>query len=128
MQKKYLIIENGNYENLSTEELDEVIYDLNLKLTKLIEMQNATDFSIIIAKPLDLCFAEVPLLLKNTYSNITLECILPYEHIADDWTENDRNMFFNILEKCDYEKIFQKHPSDDCMVKLINSLFLNYIV
>ncbi len=59
--------------------------------------------------------AEIVLSLKPVYPDITLVCALPYEEQAAHWTENQRNKYFGIIEKCDTEVILQKHYTGICM-------------
>lgn len=70
MKKKYLIKGfKERYNDLSADRLDEVIDNLIVMVTRLIENECATDFAIIIEHPLNLCLAESILLLKNTYNS-----------------------------------------------------------
>lgn len=58
--------------------------------------------------------AETVLSLKPVYSDITLECTLPYEEQASGWSAKNRERYFGIIEKCDKEMMFQRQYSDTC--------------
>ncbi len=40
--------------------------------------------------------------------DLMLECVIPYEERASDWTEADRDRYFTVIEKCDKETIIER--------------------
>lgn len=62
----------------------------------------------------DLLFAETLVLLKSKYPDIFLESVIPYEGQASDWSENERELYFNLLANCDKETMACKHYIKDC--------------
>ena len=61
--------------------------------------------------------AEIVLDLKRDYPEITLECVIPYEDQAANWTIAQRDRYFSIVERCDNETLLQSHYSKDCIRK-----------
>jgi uncharacterized phage-like protein YoqJ len=61
--------------------------------------------------------AQTILKLRELYYNITLECVLAYEAQAENWTEIQRNRFFDFFSKCDKETLIQRRYTDDCKIK-----------
>ncbi len=50
--------------------------------------------------------ATAALSLKEEYG-VSLECVIPFEEQAKDYSEADRDRYFYILEKCDKETLLQ---------------------
>ncbi len=61
--------------------------------------------------------AELILLLKEECIPISLECILPYETVANDWSEDSRDRFFFVMEHCDKETMLQTQFSLNALKK-----------
>ena len=61
------------------------------------------------ARGSDLYFAEAVLALRELHPEITLEGARPCETQADGWPLAERNRYFGILERCDYETLVQHH-------------------
>lgn len=61
--------------------------------------------------------AEIVLDLKKEYPQIMLECAIPYEGQAIQWSVEQRERYFGILEKCDEETMLQTRYTKDCMQK-----------
>ena len=59
--------------------------------------------------------AEIILILKDTYSEITLECVQPYETQAINWSIEQQERYYNILEKSDQVVMLQKKYTNICM-------------
>jgi uncharacterized phage-like protein YoqJ len=94
------------------------IKDLLQKIiTKLIEDYHVTHFISGMALGIDQLAAEIILELKKFYSQISLECAIPCETQAINWTENQRNKYFSIVEHCDKETLLQYKYTNDCMQK-----------
>ena len=74
--------------------------------------------------------AEIVLDLKRDYPELTLECAIPCEKQAENWTVAQRERYFSIVEYCDKETLLQHHYTKDCMKKqkeyLINQS--NYMI
>ena len=61
--------------------------------------------------------AEIVLDLKRDYPEVTLECVIPCEDQAANWTIAQRDRYFSIVERCDKETLLQHHYSKDCIRK-----------
>lgn len=90
---------------------------LFLEIKHLIEKENVTHFISDMELGTDQICAEFVLTLKQFYPHITLECAIPYEEQASHWSDEEREKYFSIIEKCDTEKLLQTKYSDDCMEK-----------
>jgi len=69
------------------------------------------------ARGSDLYFAEAVLALRENYPEITLEGARPCETQADGWPQSERNRYFGILDRCDYETLVQHHYDRGCMMR-----------
>lgn len=90
---------------------------LRTEIIKLIENEGVTHFITGMAIGVDMYAAEIVLGLKASYPGITLESAIPCESQAAKWTEEQRNRYFEIAEKCDKETLIQQHYTADCMHK-----------
>ena len=61
--------------------------------------------------------ANIVLNLKTQYPGITLECAIPCETQAVKWNERDRDIYYDLLAKCDKETLLQQNYTSDCMQK-----------
>ena len=102
-------------------EKDERCVALSAKLKSEIERfyedKNITHFISGMALGIDQICAELVLELKEQHLNITLECAIPCEEQAVNWTEPQRDRYFGIIECCDKETMLQHHYDEDCMMK-----------
>lgn len=73
---------------------------------------------------------EIVIDLKRDYPELTLECAIPYEKQAENWTVAQRERYFSIVEHCDKETLLQHHYTKDYMKRqkeyLINQS--NYLI
>jgi len=67
------------------------------------------------ARGCDFYFVEAVLRLKEERSDITLEAAVPFEGQATRWPERDRNRYFQLISRCDYETPLQTAYTEDCM-------------
>ncbi len=63
--------------------------------------------------------AAIAALRLREERDIMLECVIPYEERANDWSEPDRDRYFYILEKCDKETLIQTGFSPDAEQKAL---------
>ncbi len=61
--------------------------------------------------------ANIVLNLKAQYPGITLECAIPCETQAVKWNERDRDIYYDLIAKCDKETLLQQNYTSDCMQK-----------
>ncbi|MHB1153730.1 MAG: SLOG family protein [Eubacteriales bacterium] len=100
---------------------EEVVQCIRLKqiifsyIFDLIKHDPAINFVSDMSLGFGIVAAEIILSLKPVYPDITLVCALPYEEQAAHWTVNQRNKYYNMIEKCDKEIIFQKHYTRFCV-------------
>lgn len=62
----------------------------------------------------DLLFAECLIELKEKYPEITLESILPFEEQAALWSDDERELYYNLLSKCDHEVLLRTQYQKGC--------------
>jgi len=65
----------------------------------------------------DLMCCEILLGLKRIYPKIFLECVIPFAEQPKHWLAEDREKYFQILEKCDYENMIQREYTNDSYLK-----------
>lgn len=65
----------------------------------------------------DLLCCEALLNLKRTYPDIFLECVIPFADQPRRWLAEDRDRYFQILEKCDNENMMQSEYTNDSYLK-----------
>ena len=82
-------------------EADNRCNKLKQVLKYIIENKNVSYFISGMAIGADIYSAEIVLDLKEKYSNITLECVIPCETQSYKWPKNLKNQYITILEKCD---------------------------
>lgn len=90
---------------------------LRAEIIKLIEDEGVTHFISGMAIGVDMYAAEIVLGLKSSFNGIILESAIPCETQAAKWTEEQRNRYFEIAEKCDKETLIQHQYTADCMHK-----------
>ena len=95
--------------------------DIKLKIEKaiidLIENSFVTNFISGMDIGFEQFAAETVLEKREKYPQITLEAVLPYEMHSINWTREQRNKYYSIMEKSDREVLLQYHYTDDCMKK-----------
>ena len=83
----------------------------------LIEHFSVTHFISGMALGTDMFAAETVLELQEVYSHITLECALPCGSQAQEWNEEQRDRYYNILSQCNKITLLQTLYTNDCMQK-----------
>lgn len=96
---------------------DELNGKLEELIKNLIEKEGATHFISGVALGVDTYPANIVLNLKSQYTGITLECAIPCETQAVKCNERDRDIYYDVLAKCDKETLLQKNYTSDCMQK-----------
>ena len=84
---------------------------------KLITQCRVTHFIVGMALGVDIYSAEIVLMLKQKYPQITLECAIPCETQCEKWSEPMCDRYFDIVMNCDEETMLQRHYTKDCMQK-----------
>jgi len=87
----------------------------------LIEAMGVTHFISGVDLCVGQCVAEIVLDFKRDYPEVTLECVIPCEDQAANWTIAQRDRYFSIVERCDKETLLQRHYSKDCIRKKRNT-------
>lgn len=67
------------------------------------------------ARGCDQYFAEIILELKEVHPDITLEAAIPCEAQAAGWKEHERERYFDLVARCDYETMVQRQYDKGCM-------------
>lgn len=96
---------------------DELKGRLEELIKNLIEEEGVTHFISGVALGVDTYAANIVLNLKAQYPGITLECAIPCETQAVKWNERDRDIYYDLLAKCDKETLLQQNYTSDCMQK-----------
>lgn len=96
---------------------DELKNRLEELIIELIEKEDVTHFISGVALGVDTYAANIVLNLKTHYPDITLECAIPSENQAAKWNERDRDVYYDLISKCDKETLLQQKYSSDCMQK-----------
>lgn len=96
---------------------DELKSKLEELIKNLIEKEGVTHFISGVALGVDTYAANIVLNLKAQYLDITLECAIPCETQAVKWNERDRDIYYDLLAKCDKETLLQQNYTSDCMQK-----------
>lgn len=96
---------------------DELKGRLEELIKNLIEKEGVTHFISGVALGVDTYAANIVLNLKAQYLGITLECAIPCETQAVKWNERDRDIYCDLLAKCDKETLLQQNYTSDCMQK-----------
>ena len=71
------------------------------EIIRQIEENGVTHFITGMAIGVDMFAAEIVLGLKSAYNGITLECAIPCETQAENWSEALRDRYFDIASNCD---------------------------
>lgn len=69
------------------------------------------------AQGADFYFCEAVLALRERRGGITLEAVIPCEEQAARWKERDRERYFSLVARCDYETMVQRHYDRGCMLR-----------
>ena len=96
---------------------DELKDRLEELIIELIEKEAVTHFISGVALGVDTYAANIVLNLKSQYPGITLECAIPCETQATKWNERDRDVYYDLISKCNKETLLQQKYSSDCMQK-----------
>ncbi len=92
----------------------QVLRDL-IKSKILQKINDGYDYFISgMALGVDMMCADIVLELKNDYNSIKLECAIPCENQTQFWPEEQRQKYFEILNRADYINILNKHYSRNC--------------
>lgn len=86
-------------------------------IKNLIEKESVTQSIFAVALGVETYAANIVLNLKAQYPGITLECAIPRETQAVKWNERDRDIYYDLLAKCDKETLLQQNYTSDCMQK-----------
>lgn len=65
----------------------------------------------------DFYFCEAALALRERYGDLTVEAAIPCEEQAAHWREADRQRYFSLVERCDFETMVQHHYDRGCMLR-----------
>ena len=94
-------------------QLKQKLYDVVLALY----FSGICHFVCGMARGSDFYFAEAVLSLRRDYENVTLEAVSPCEEQAKNWSETDRNRYYQLISECDTETLLQSTYTNDCMLR-----------
>lgn len=69
------------------------------------------------AQGADFYFCEAVLALRDRQPDVTLEAAIPCEEQAARWKERDRNRYYGLMGRCDFETMVQRHYDRGCMLR-----------
>lgn len=69
------------------------------------------------ARGADFYFCEAALALRDRRAGVTVEAVIPCEEQAARWREKERERYFSLVERCDYETMVQRHYDKGCMLR-----------
>lgn len=69
------------------------------------------------AQGADFYFCEAVLALRDERPGVTVEAAIPCEEQAARWPERDRERYFSLVGRCDYETVVQHHYDKGCMLR-----------
>lgn len=64
--------------------------------------------------------AEIIERLQDEGASVTITAVLPFETQASDWSENDRDRFFEVIRRCSEETRTSSSYDDACIAKNID--------
>ncbi len=82
----------------------------------LVERTHVNYFLVSMEPGIGQSAAEVIIELKKRYPYVKLECVIPYEAIADEWPSAQREKYFTIMEGCDRETMLHTQHTGDSLV------------
>lgn len=88
--------------------------ELEDKIRKLITYDDVSCFYVGMESGVNQWAAEIVLRLKEEYPAVRLTCVLSCEALADEWTEPQRDHFYDVMERCDEELMLQGAYTADC--------------
>lgn len=104
-------------EKFSGDEADRLLIILSNEIQKMIELNGVRGFISDMSEEYGLLAAKAVAELKNKYPFVTLECVAPYEGVADYWDDAKRYTYFSVIENCDKFVTAEKKYSDGCFEK-----------
>lgn len=90
---------------------------LRQEMVRLITGAGVTHFITGMALGIDQICAGLVLELKQEYPAVTLECAIPYEEQAVNWTVPQRDRYYDIIAASDKAAQLQTVYTRDCMAK-----------
>lgn len=69
------------------------------------------------ARGSDLAFCKEVIEFRNYRDDVTLEAAIPCEAQCESWSEQERNLYYNLVSQCDVETILQGAYTSNCMQK-----------
>ena len=104
-------------EKFSGERADRLLIILSNEIRKMIELDGVRGFICDMSEEYGLLAAKAVTELKGEYPFVTLECIAPYEGVADFWDDGMRDSYFAAAETCDKFVTASAKYSEDCIKK-----------
>ena len=87
--------------------------NLRSEMIELIENASVNYFVISMELGIGQIAAEAVLELRGIYTNIMLECVIPYETVANNWPSDKREKHFLIMELRDKETMMNTQYETD---------------
>ena len=91
---------------------------LAVSMEKLITEHGVRHFLCGMERGLELSFGEQAALLRDSkYPFATLDSVIPYEEQAADWSEDDRDRYYDLAARCDRERMLNRSFVEGCMTQ-----------
>lgn len=100
----------------NTTQCDDLKDAMRDEITHLITEQGVTHFISGMERGIATYAAEIVLELKRMYPFITLESAIAYETQAEEWGEEARVRYYDLLARCDVETMLHRQYTPDCTV------------
>lgn len=116
---KVAVISKTNEEWLKEENFEADIAFEKIKLALINLCREETVWLISpLNRGIETMAAEIAVMLGG---NIKLECALPFEEQAKDWSESERDKYFSIIERCETETMITSQKGEKyCYTYLVN--------
>lgn len=103
-----------------TNESDPRCVDLQKRIYKAVEFiyeQGYRHFLCGMARGSDMWFCRAVIRLMDRYADVSLEAVIPYSGQADGWSQEDRDRYHTLLERCWYVTVVQENYTPGCMYR-----------
>ncbi len=91
----------------------EALEKIKGEIENLIEKENVKVFYTGMEEGADLFAADCVLSLKEK-KDVSLHCVIPFEEQARDFSEETRDLYFSVAERCDSEIMLNKKRTFSC--------------
>ncbi len=113
IQNNHSFFEEKDAEKARSEKIKEKIKE---QIDFLIEKEQVSEFFTGMEAGADLFYADY-ILSKKKGKDIKLHCVIPFEEQAVSYSENERDLYFDVAKKSDSETLLSKKREYGCREK-----------